>query len=101
MTHSNLFTENHKRLYFVGPNKQVLTGLSVSLTDSETSALLANYTDARLNSDYAKTAVAVCIGAGVVSGTTATTISPKDYVTRAEVAVMVQHMLQKTGLIFF
>jgi hypothetical protein len=76
-----------------------LTGLNVSLTDNEASALLANYTDAELISDYAKAAAAVCIKTGVVSGTTATTISPKDYVTRAEVAVMVQRLLQKSGLI--
>lgn len=76
-----------------------LTGLSVTLTDSEASALLANYTDSELISDYAKAGVAACIKTGVVSGTTATTLSPKDYVTRAEVAVMVQRLLQKSGLI--
>jgi VCBS repeat-containing protein len=76
-----------------------LTGLNVSLTDSEVSALLANYTDAGLVSDYAKAGAAACIKTGVVSGTTAATISPKDDVTRAEVAVMVQRLLQKSGLI--
>ncbi len=76
-----------------------LTGLSVTLTDSEASALLANYTDAGLISDYAKAGAAACIKTGVVSGTTATTLSPQDSVTRAEVAAMVQRLLQKSGLI--
>ncbi|MPM09265.1 Endo-1,4-beta-xylanase A [bioreactor metagenome] len=76
-----------------------LTGLIVNLTDSEASALLANYSDAGLVSDYAKTGAAACIKTGVVSGTTASTLSPKDSVTRAEVATMVQRLLQKSGLI--
>lgn len=76
-----------------------LTGLNSSLTKNEISALLAKYTDAELISDYAKASVAVCIKTGIVSGTTTTTISPKDSVTRAEVAVMVQRLLQKSGLI--
>jgi len=76
-----------------------LTGLSVTLTDSEASALLANYTDAGLVSDYAKAGAAACIKTGVVSGTTASTLSPTDSVTRAEVAAMVQRLLQKSGLI--
>jgi len=76
-----------------------LTGLSVSLTDSEVSAVLANYTDGASVSGYAKASAAACIKTGIVSGTGATTISPKAFVTRAEVAVMVQRMLQKAELI--
>ena len=76
-----------------------LTGLSVTLTDIEASELLAKYTDAGLVSDYAKAAAAACIKAGVVSGTTASTLSPMDCVTRAEVAAMVQRLLKKSGLI--
>lgn len=76
-----------------------LTGLSVSLTDSEVSTLLAGYTDGASVSSYAKAGVAACIKTGVVTGTTASTLSPKDSVTRAEVAVMVQRLLEKSGLI--
>jgi hypothetical protein len=76
-----------------------LTGLSVTLADSEVSALLAKYTDAGLISNFARAGVAACVKAGVVSGTTASTLSPKDSVTRAEVAVMVQRLLEKSGLI--
>ena len=76
-----------------------LTGLSASLTDSEIAALLANYTDGASVSDYAKTSVAMCLKTGVVTGSSPTTLSPKAYVTRAEVAVMVQRLLEKSGLI--
>ena len=76
-----------------------LTGLSSSLSDYEVSALFANYTDADKVSDFAKAGVAACIKTGVVTGTSTTTLSPKEYVTRAEVAVMVQRLLKKSGLI--
>ncbi len=76
-----------------------LAGLTITLTDYEESALLSKYTDSAKISDYAKESAAVCLKAGIVAGKTASTISPKDYVTRAEVAVMVQRLLQKCGLI--
>ena len=75
------------------------TGLSVSLTDSEVNTLLASYTDVTAVSDYAKASVAICIKTGVVTDPSATTLLPKDYATRAEVAVMVQRLLIKSGLI--
>jgi len=75
------------------------TGLGVSMTDAEVSAHLSNYTDGTAVSDYAKAGVAACLKSGIVTGTSASTLSPKAYVTRAEVAVMVQHLLQKSGLI--
>jgi len=76
-----------------------LTGLNISITDSEVNALLANYTDGASVSDYAKISTAICIKTGVVTGSSATTLSPKTYVTRAEVAVMVQRLLKNSGLI--
>jgi len=76
-----------------------LTGLSVSLTEDETAALLANYSDAGTVSDYAKTSVAMCLKAGVVTGSSSTTLTPAAYVTRAEVAAMMQRFLEKSGLI--
>ena len=76
-----------------------LTGLSASLTDSDVSALLAGYTDGTTVSNYAKMSAAACIKTGVVLGSSTTTLSPRANVTRAEVAVMVQRLLQKSGLI--
>jgi len=76
-----------------------LTGISISLTDSEASALLSNYTDKGLVSDYAKASAAACIKRGIVYGTTTSTLSPKDILTRAEAAAIIQRLLQKSGLI--
>jgi len=75
------------------------TGLNVSLTDSEISMILAKYTDAVAVSDYAKLGVAACVNDGIITGTSDSTLSPKAYVTRAEVAVMIQQLLEKSGLI--
>ncbi|ODU54356.1 MAG: hypothetical protein ABT01_08725 [Clostridium sp. SCN 57-10] len=75
------------------------TGLDTTLTDSQSAALLAAYTDGGAVSGYAKASVAACLKTGVVNGSSTTTLSPKDDVTRAEVAVMVQRLLQKSGLI--
>ena len=76
-----------------------LTGLSVSLTDSDISTLLAGYTDGSSASDFAKNSIVTCIKSGIVTGTSKSTLSPKTFVTRAEVAVMVQRLLQKSDLI--
>ena len=76
-----------------------ITGLNVSLTDSEINALLAKYKDGADVSGYAREAVAACIKSGVIAGSSADLLSPKAYVSRAEVAVMVQRLLQKSGLI--
>lgn len=57
------------------------------------------YTDASGISDYAKTSVAACIDTGVVLGRPNNTVAAKDFITRAEVAVIVERMLQKSDLI--
>ncbi len=74
-------------------------GLEVQLTDGEIASLLAAYADGSDVSDYARTGVAACLKTGVINGSSATTLSPKDYVTRAEVAVMIQRLLLNSGLI--
>jgi len=76
-----------------------LTGIEANLTDSEISSLLAGYADGTSTSNYAKDGIAACIKTGIVSGTSENMISPKKYVTRAEVAVMAERLLQKSGLI--
>jgi hypothetical protein len=48
---------------------------------------------------YAKLGVAACIKSGIVKGTSVNTLSPKADVNRAEVATMIQQLLQKSGLI--
>ncbi len=76
-----------------------ITGLDNGLTDSEVSALLGAYKDVASASNYAKASIAVCLKTGITSGTGNATISPKAAISRAEVAVMVQRLLQKSGLI--
>ena len=76
-----------------------LTGLESGLTDHEISSLTAVYTDGASVSDYAKQGAVVCLNTGIVNGRGKSTIAPKDHVTRAEVAVMVEHLLKNSGLI--
>ena len=76
-----------------------ITGLKISLTDSEISALLSSYSDADNTSDYAKNSIAECLKTGIITGTDGGVIAPQDYITRAEVAVIVERLLQKSNLI--
>jgi len=76
-----------------------ITELEATLTASEQNDLLAGYTDSSFAADYALSGIAACLGTAVVNGRTATTICPQDNITRAEVAVVVQRLLIKSGLI--
>lgn len=76
-----------------------ITGLEASLDDSETSTLPAGYTDLAAASSYARTGITACLKAGIVSGRSGGIVAPKDYITRAEAAVFVQRLMQKSGLI--
>ena len=76
-----------------------ITGLKADLTDSEVSSLLSAYTDASSVQNYAKESIAACLKTGITNGTRVNKLSPKAYVTRAEVAVMAQRLLQKSKLI--
>lgn len=76
-----------------------LTGLNPKIQESEADSLLANYADGTDASAYAKTSLAACLKTGVVTGRNGTAIAPRDYITRAEVAVIVERLLQKSNLI--
>lgn len=76
-----------------------LTGLKKNLTESEVSGTLALYADADAVSGYAKSGVAECVWAKVVSGRTTATVNPQEHITRAEVAVVVERLLQSSRLI--
>jgi VCBS repeat-containing protein len=77
----------------------VITKLSPTLTDTQIAALFAAYTDSASASSWADAGVAACLKTGIITGRTSTTLNPKDNITRAEVAVIVQRLLQKSGLI--
>jgi uncharacterized repeat protein (TIGR02543 family) len=76
-----------------------ITNLHSSLTENEITNILKAYTDLSNASEYAKENIAACIDTGIVSGRSQNTIAPKDNITRAEVAVIIQRLLQKSGLI--
>ena len=76
-----------------------ITGLDSGLKDSEISSLLVNYSDNTAASGYAKTSIAACLKTGIITGRGSNTIAPKSNITRGEVAVIVQRLLQKSDLI--
>ncbi|MPN16247.1 Endo-1,4-beta-xylanase A [bioreactor metagenome] len=76
-----------------------ITGLETSMTAENVKSLLSEFTDGTSISAYAKDGIAACISAGIVKGKSVNTIAPTDNITRAEVAVIVERLLQKSDLI--
>jgi hypothetical protein len=76
-----------------------LTGLNADMSDTEISATLVGYTDSTDIAKYAKSSIATCIKTGIISGRGEEKLAPKDDITRAEVATIVQKMLKKAELI--
>jgi len=76
-----------------------ITGSKVELADGEADKLLTSFADAYSAAEYAKANIASCVKAGIVSGRSGKLIAPKDNITRAEVAVIVQRLLQNSNLI--
>jgi hypothetical protein len=72
-----------------------LDGASVS----GASASLSGYADTAKISSYAKAGIIACLDTGVVTGKTANSIAPKNNITRAEVAVIIERLLKKSELI--
>lgn len=76
-----------------------ITGLKPDLTDDEIADLLARFADSSEASDYARGSIAAGLETGVVNGTSDNMIAPKDFITRAEAAALVQRLLKKSRLI--
>ena len=76
-----------------------ITGLKTKLSVHSADAALRPYTDAADVSDWARSGIADCLQSGIVSGRSDTQLAPKDFITRAEVAAMVERLLQNSGLI--
>ncbi|MEA4893902.1 MAG: S-layer homology domain-containing protein [Oscillospiraceae bacterium] len=77
----------------------VLTNFDSGLTNDEISELLGAFTDSASISSYAESGIAACLKTGIIIGKSNTTISPSADITRAEVAAMIQRLLQKSELI--
>ncbi|MNI33761.1 Endo-1,4-beta-xylanase A precursor [compost metagenome] len=76
-----------------------LTGLSGENTGSSAAELPGGFTDADEASAWALDSIAASLQAGIITGRSRTQLAPQSHVTRAEVAVMLQRLLQKSGLI--
>ncbi len=76
-----------------------ITGLEPELSDTKITSLLSGYGDDTDITNYARDTIAACLETGVVLGRDNGTIAPGSYITRAEVAVIVQRLLKKSELI--
>ena len=61
--------------------------------------VIGSFTDSSAVSAFARESVEACLRAGIVSGKGGNAIAPKDNITRAEVAVMIQRLLLESDLI--
>ncbi|MFC5404811.1 S-layer homology domain-containing protein, partial [Cohnella soli] len=76
-----------------------ITGLKAKLSTQSEDATLQAYADASDVSGWARSSVADSVQAGLVSGRSATALASKAFITRAEVATIIQRLLQKSDLI--
>ncbi|MDQ0087558.1 hypothetical protein J2T12_000952 [Paenibacillus anaericanus] len=76
-----------------------ITNLKEKLSSNSTEQLLSQFTDANNTSAWAKESFADSLQAGIVSGRNRTQLAPKAFITRAEVATLIQRLLQKSDLI--
>lgn len=76
-----------------------ITKLDTSIDASDASSLLAGFKDVSSVSSYAKEGISACVSSGIVNGKSSNTIAPQDNIIRAEVAVIVERLLQKSELI--
>jgi len=75
------------------------TSLADTYTTARVNGVLSKFKDAAEISTEARTAVAACVDKGIVSGKSATTVAAQDKITRAEIAVIVKHLLEIANLI--
>ncbi|QHT61217.1 S-layer homology domain-containing protein [Paenibacillus lycopersici] len=76
-----------------------VTGLKDRLPAQSTEAALRSFADVAEASGWAKAGIADSLQAGIVTGRGDAVLAPKANVTRAEVAMMVRNLLQKSDLI--
>ncbi|UVI27416.1 S-layer homology domain-containing protein [Paenibacillus spongiae] len=75
-----------------------LVGLSTTLTETQVQEALSGYSDAAVVRGWSREAVAQCITQGFMNGIGGE-LKPGDSVTRAQLALMVEKLLQKAGYI--
>ncbi|WP_166240938.1 S-layer homology domain-containing protein [Paenibacillus turpanensis] len=80
-------------------NAMKITGLKAKLSMEQSGERLNAFADADQLSQWAKAHAADSLQAGIVSGRNGNKLAPTANITRAEVAVLVQRLLQKSELI--
>ncbi|OPH58158.1 hypothetical protein BC351_24790 [Paenibacillus ferrarius] len=76
-----------------------ITGLKDKLLEQSADSALRPFEDAAVVSSWAQSSAADNVKAGIVDGRNGALLAPKGYMTRAEVATIIQRLLQKSGLI--
>lgn len=76
-----------------------IIGMEVTLEEGEADYILSAYADSNEIADYARESVAASIKLGLVSGRADGTLDPAGTITMAEVATIVQRLLEKAELI--
>ncbi|MDD3704975.1 MAG: S-layer homology domain-containing protein, partial [Clostridiaceae bacterium] len=75
-----------------------ITGIGNTSEKAEAEKLLSSFIDSNEISGYARKEAADCVKAGIVTGKS-DRIAAKGNITRAEAAVMIQRLLEKSNLI--
>jgi hypothetical protein len=76
-----------------------ITALEGLKPDQQANDVLQAYGDVEEVSAWAKSGAAESVQAGIISGRNSNQLAPNAFITRAEVAVMVQRLLKKSNLI--
>ena len=76
-----------------------ITGLEIEMTEIEMEELLSGYSDVFSISNYAKTSIVKCVKTGIVNGRSGNMLAPQNSISRAEIAVIIESLLQKSDLI--
>lgn len=88
-----------KSMIVTGLNTGLGSDLNSGLKQDAAADVLSRFSDSADVSPWAKASIADSIAAGLVSGREDAQLSPQAFMTRAEVAAMIERLLQKSGLI--
>ncbi|WP_229521395.1 S-layer homology domain-containing protein [Paenibacillus monticola] len=73
--------------------------MKAKLPAQATAETLLPYSDAADASKWAQSSISDCLQSGIVTGRNESNLAPKAFITRAEVAAIVQRLLKKSELI--
>ncbi|OMF34628.1 hypothetical protein BK133_11495, partial [Paenibacillus sp. FSL H8-0548] len=76
-----------------------ITGLKEKLLTQPAGEWISSFEDAASASQWTKESIADAVQAGIIIGRPNELLAPKAYLTRAEVAVMIQRLLKKSDLV--